>query len=248
LVLNATNTYTGTAMNAAGSLLINGFQPQSPIVLTGGLLGGTGTVGTVTKLGALAATVAPGASPGILSTSNATFTSPTTFAVELSGTTPGTGYDQLNVNGTVTLSNAFLSTSLGLDPPVGTAYTIINNDGTDAVLGTFNARPEGSIASVGGKPFQITYPGGTGNDVVLTRLGSSLTFTSIARMMNAQGLLQATGGLSGFDYTIQAATNLTGPIQWSNIGSAIASGAGTISFTDTNAPAVPQRFYRLRWP
>ncbi len=54
------------------------------------------------------------------------------------------------------------------------------------------------------------------------------------------------GGLSGFDYAIQAATNLTGPIQWSDFGSAIASGAGTISFTDTNAPALPQRFQRLR--
>jgi hypothetical protein len=53
---------------------------------------------------------------------------------------------------------------------VGTSFTLINNDGTDAVVGTFKGLPEGATLTSGGMTFQISYVGGTGNDVVLTRI------------------------------------------------------------------------------
>jgi hypothetical protein len=45
---------------------------------------------------------------------------------------------------------------------------LINNDGTDAVAGTFNGVAEGdTVTASGGQNFTISYAGGDGNDVVL---------------------------------------------------------------------------------
>ena len=56
----------------------------------------------------------------------------------------------------------------GFDPSVGTAFTIIANDGGDAVAGTFAGLAEGATFQSGAALFSISYAGGDGNDVVLT--------------------------------------------------------------------------------
>src|SRR5207244_11486023 len=99
---------------------------------------------------------------------NVTLTNLATFLVELNGTNVGTSYDQLNVIGTVNLANCALSISLGYTPALGDVFTIIANDATDTVTGTFAALPEGARFITANTTFQITYAGGSGNDVVLT--------------------------------------------------------------------------------
>jgi fibronectin-binding autotransporter adhesin len=90
--------------------------------------------------------------------------------VTLNGTTAGTGYDQLSVTGTVNLAGATLNVNLAFTPALGSAFMLIQNDGTDAVVGTFAGLPQGTTLSLSGMTFQISYMGGTGNDVVLTRI------------------------------------------------------------------------------
>jgi hypothetical protein len=57
---------------------------------------------------------------------------------------------------------------------VGTAFTILNNQGSSAIKGTFAGLPDGSTftVKVGGTvmTFRISYVGGTGNDVTLKRI------------------------------------------------------------------------------
>ena len=116
-------------------------------------------------------TLSPGASAGKLSTSGVKFTSGATFKAELGGTVAGTGHDQLNVTGGVTLGGATLQTSLinGFQPSTSSdqSFIIIANDGADAVVGTFAGLAEGASLTVGGRNLTITYKGDTGNDVVL---------------------------------------------------------------------------------
>ncbi|MCP4878881.1 MAG: hypothetical protein GY896_25795, partial [Gammaproteobacteria bacterium] len=108
---------------------------------------------------------------GILSSNSFAMTSGR-IGIDIDGSAPGTDYDQLDVTGTVTLDNPQLRVSLLSLPPVpGSTYVIVANDGTDAVIGTFNGLPEGATFSVDGTTFQITYVGGTGNDIVLTAQG-----------------------------------------------------------------------------
>jgi fibronectin-binding autotransporter adhesin len=252
LTLNGSNTYTGATSISQGTLVVNGAQPASPIVLSGPsacFLSGTGAVGTITASSSSSATLWPGgASPGILTASNVTLNSSVFLRIRLNGPGAGAGYDQLNVNGSVSLSNAILQVTLGFTPAVGESFVLVNNDGSDAVNGTFGGLPEGAVLNVSGVPFRISYTAGSGNDVVLTRISPPTAFDAISVLTNASTHLQATGALAGFSYFIQAATNLNPVIQWTNVGSVVPGSNGIVSFTDTNAPLFPMRFYRMLSP
>jgi hypothetical protein len=120
-------------------------------------------------------TLSPGASPGSLAAAGLTFESDATFVVELNGPVAGTGYDQITVTGPVALNNATLTVTLGFTPDNGQAFTIIAQQGDDAVSGTFKALPEGSTFLINGTEFGITYVGGDGHDVVLIAAPGSVT-------------------------------------------------------------------------
>ena len=174
LRLTGNNTYSGTTTLAAGALWVDGSQPQSSVQIHSARLLGGGTVGHVSFAGSPAAMITPGASPGILTCGNfnANAVGGGTLAVDLNGISPGSGHDQVNVRGTVNLTGLTLNGSLGFAPAVGTSFTIINNDGTDAVIGTFTGLPQDAEFDIGGGLFQISYIGGTGNDMVLTLLSA----------------------------------------------------------------------------
>ncbi|HEV8267133.1 MAG TPA: autotransporter, partial [Thermoanaerobaculia bacterium] len=176
LTLLANNNYSlGTTVNG-GTLLVNGTQAQSTAVNANAKLGGSGAVGAVTSTGG---TISPGQSPGILSTGNLSLNASSTFNVELNGTTPGTGYDRVAVNGSVTLGSAALQVAVGYTPSPGDTFTIIQNDGTgDAVTGTFSGLANGAMfVPTGSYQFQIFYNGGDGNDVVLSYVGCVTDFS-----------------------------------------------------------------------
>jgi hypothetical protein len=124
---------------------------------------------------------------------------------------------------------------------------IIQNDGADAVNGTFNGLPEGAVFGIGGAPFQITYQGGQGsNDVVLTQIGlpTPPQISGITSLPNGQ--IQLTGsGIAGSSYTVLANTNLA-TTNWISLGTIAAAQNGALSFTDPDAPKYSMRFYRFR--
>jgi hypothetical protein len=75
------------------------------------------------------------------------------------------------VVGAVEIDNAGLNVELGAQTRPGDEFVIIANDGTDPVRGAFAGLPEGSVITApGGAKLQISYAGGDGNDVALTRL------------------------------------------------------------------------------
>ncbi|BAQ60477.1 alkaline phosphatase [Geminocystis sp. NIES-3708] len=78
-------------------------------------------------------------------------------------------FDTLNLTGAVDLVGSTLNLDISnYTPTADTVYTLINNDGTDAVTGTFTGLAEGAtVATIGGDKLLITYQGGTGNDVQL---------------------------------------------------------------------------------
>ncbi len=136
-------------------------------VKSGGTLMGSGATQAVTvQSGGI---VAPGHSPGCLNTGNLTLNG--IYQVQIGGTDPCTGYDQIKVTGTVDVNGATPDVTLynGFVPKVGQSYTIISNDGTDAVAGLFAGLAEGGTITNQGVTYSVTYKGGEGgNDVVLT--------------------------------------------------------------------------------
>jgi hypothetical protein len=104
-----------------------------------------------------------------LNFSSLSFAAGSDLSIAINGTTVDspTGYRQLNVVGAVNLTGVDLLLSGAYTPVGGETFTIVNNDGNDPIIGTFNGLPEGATASINGIPFRITYTGNTGNDVVL---------------------------------------------------------------------------------
>ena len=171
-ILTATNPYSGATTVTAGTLRVNGTNANSPVTINGGTLSGTGTVNTVALSGG---NLSPGATTGILNTGNLTFTGGT-FNAALASTS---SYSQANVTGTVTLgSNTTLTLSPTFTPVTGNTFTIINNDGSDAVSGTFKGLAEGGSVTISGVSYTISYQGGTGNDVVLTANNTTVSTTT----------------------------------------------------------------------
>ena len=64
-------------------------------------------------------------------------------------------------------------------PAIGDTFTIINNDGSDAVTGTFDGLAQGATITDGNVTFTISYTGGNGNDVVLTTTDVTYTWSGL---------------------------------------------------------------------
>ncbi|MEL0169538.1 MAG: Ig-like domain-containing protein, partial [Pseudomonadaceae bacterium] len=167
LTLSATNTATSTLTAAAGTVLINGSYDGQVSAQSTGTVGGNGTLNGLVAIFS-GGTLAAGSSPGSLTINgNLQLETGSTLAVDISGTTAGTEYDQLIVNGTVTINSAELTVNLGsYTPPTSSTFTIISNDGVDAITGSFAALTEGSTLS--GTNLSLSYAGDDGNDLTLS--------------------------------------------------------------------------------
>jgi autotransporter-associated beta strand protein len=155
----------------AGTLIVTG--SIGDVSVTTGTLAGGGTTGAITSNNQ--GVVSPGVSTGagvLTANGDVTFNDASSFSVDLNGFTPGSNYDQLRVSGQVDLGAALVLRSVfppGAVLPPGSQFVIVDNDGTDPVVGTFNGLPEGAILIVNQSiPLRVSYVGGDGNDVTLT--------------------------------------------------------------------------------
>lgn len=172
VVLGGANTYTGPTTVSAGTLILNGsVQSAVNVGSTATLAGAGGSIAGPVTVSGSSSKIAPGpltsagnasAGPGQLNiTGNLTLASTATYAVELSGTTPGNAvfnYDQIKVTGgaTVTGSTLTVTTINGFQPQPGNIFYILAQGGT-AAPGTFLNRAEGSTFTLGTQTAKITY-------------------------------------------------------------------------------------------
>ena len=110
---------------------------------------------------------------------------------------PGTGYDVVAAQGSLTLGGATFSLSLGFAPSVGQVFMILDNDAAEPVVGTFAGLPEATIFTAGGATFHISYKGGNGNDVQLSVLPVTPTLIGTASpSVDLGGAINDTGTLN----------------------------------------------------
>ncbi len=170
--------YTGGFDIQGGTLSFNSTFTQAITVASGGTLGGTGTLSSVTL--ASGAKVAPGNSIGTLNiTGDFGFVSGTTFAVEVDS---AGNSDLLDATGTVTIDSGAVvtvnpenGTDSGSTYSASTTYTILTGD--TAVTGTF-----GSVSD--NFAFLDSALSYDANNVYLTLTRSKNDFGSIAQNAN----------------------------------------------------------------
>ncbi len=184
--LAGASNYTGpTTIDATGTLIVNGSIVSPTTANTGATLMGTGQLGATTILGG--GLYAPGVYGIGTQTVNGNFTLGTGAIYEVEANAAGQG-DKVIVNGAVNLTGSVLRVlaEAGNYKP-NTKYVIIDNDGVDAVAGTF-ASVTANLAFL--KP-TVIYNGGTGNDVVLTLERNATLFTSVADTRNQRAVAGA---------------------------------------------------------
>jgi autotransporter-associated beta strand protein len=245
LIFAGTNLHSGMVQCSAGTLQVDGDQ-SLPLtrITSGGRLQGSGFVGVLDINGG-GAEIAPGSSPGVLTCShyNADGTGGATLEIELNGPAPGSGYDQLNVTGTVTLTNTILAASLNFASALSNQFVIINNEGTGPVLGTFTAKPQGFIFAIGSELFRISYVGGDGNDVVLTQVSGTPARPRLNIELISPVAVRLMWPTNPPGFNLEFNTNLASPAGWLP-ESVLPLVVGTNNIV-TNATSDAQKFYRL---
>ena len=163
VTLTGANIFDGTTTVSAGTLLVTGALANSTAVTvaSGATLGGTGSIAgavTIQSGGVLAPGVAgTNNGAGTLTLANGlTIASGGTLSVDIAGSAAGTGYDQVSVTGTVTVTGATVTVTHSYVPGTGDTYRLISNDGTDAITGTFASLAEGGTLTAGGNGTVLT--------------------------------------------------------------------------------------------
>jgi hypothetical protein len=213
---NSNTLIMASYRQTAGATLLNGGLLAAPLVdIQAGSLNGSGAVYYALEN---SGTLIPGDSAGLIEI-NGDFTQLASGAlnIDIGGATPGSQFDQLGVHGAVVLSGE-LNVSLMNDfvPVANLPITIIRNDGSNSVVGTFNGLSEGAILVVGNSRFVVSYAGGDGNDVTLTSLNAPpVAVNDIYTISQGMPLLVSGPGVLGNDSDVDGnsltASIVTGP-------------------------------------
>jgi len=152
---------------AGGTFIANpsdtSLEDSNILVSNGGTLKGTGSIGPTTVNSG--GTLSTGNSPGCITLATLTMNSGSSFAQEITGTTPCTDFDETTVTGAANLGNATLNMTITGTPTAGSVYTIIS---AASVTGTFNGLANGASIISGGTLFTINY---NATNVTLTAIG-----------------------------------------------------------------------------
>jgi uncharacterized repeat protein (TIGR01451 family) len=137
-VVNGTVAFNGGFSQSAGTSTVGAgatLSSPTPILLSGGLLTGTGTIAADVTNGG---TVQPGASPGLL-TINGDYAQTSTgiLNIELQGTAAGTQYDRLAITGDAMLDGTLNATLTGgFVPADGNTFDILTFASSTGVFAT----------------------------------------------------------------------------------------------------------------
>lgn len=173
LILTGAISHTGGTTVREGTLRLDGATVTGNVVVeSGAVLGGSGTIGSGLITVQAGGTLAPGATPGILTVDQLLLENGSVFEVELFGTTAGSGYDQVIVTGDIDIeTGAILDLALNFNARREDTFTIAESLETSGFF-TYGSTllSEGDSFNVDSYVFGITYAGGAGNDIVLTVL------------------------------------------------------------------------------
>ncbi|WP_425614617.1 cohesin domain-containing protein [Anatilimnocola sp. NA78] len=223
---------TGTLNSAGGNVVLN---PATSISFA------TSGVDVVTGAGTLS------------------FGSGDDLTLAINGLTPDIQHQQLNVAGQLNLMGLDLILT-GSAPSLNDSFIIVNNDGSEPIVGRFTGLPEGAILAVNGVLKRITYIGGDGNDVALlantlptisplstVNVLEDVTLTSIPLAGLSAGSESQAFAISAVSdnpalipivNVVHSGTNATGSLTFTPVANANGSAAVTVSVRDAGFDGV----------
>jgi autotransporter-associated beta strand protein len=251
LILRGNNSYSGVSTVNGEGLYVDGSQPASDIVVhSPAWVGGWGSVGTVNCQGG-GFYPYPNSGYKSLYSKDVTLDNASTFGVTIQAFQTPAAPSFLTVTGAVDLGGCkfygVLYTNTTFQPGIGAQFMLIQNDGNEPINATFSGLPEGAKFKFGGRQWQITYKGGTGNDVVLSLLSVQLPLSTDQAVVNqTDKWVHVYGtGTPGIDYELHASTNLT---TWIKVDDAYNLNGALKAIDGSWWDGVPHCFYRFYQP
>ncbi len=223
-----TITNPGTANLNLGAITTDGTHPGDFSVDASGMLASVVPGGSTTFTVVFTPGSGGSRSAAIHITSNVSGEK-NPFDIALSGSGSNSLAPTFNNGSDIGLtSNGFTATgltlgtvTLGFSPSLGQGLTLVNNTGAGAVSGTFAGLPEGGgvAETFGGNTefFTISYTGGSGNDITLTRVAgpgqaTAYAWANFAGMPGADGSVDGTGTAARFSNPNGVAVDASGNI------------------------------------
>ncbi len=265
-----------------GEMFLQGADVSIPIEVAEGVVDATGLTlpqpvfldgGTLRALGNLAGGVTSLTGGGRLEAGNSFgsvselaagplfLNGASTVALDVVNAASTANYDHLVVTGSVSLGGAVLEIGYlgGFSVSIGESIIPLFNDGSDAIVGTFAGLPQGALipipAANGGGGWIISYTGGTGNDVSLTRVtvpAGDLNATITGFFLGApdgngnRPLTLTARGVPGLNYQRETSPNLViWTLEGAPVTAAPATGAFSLDFI-ASPPVRPNLFLRIR--
>ncbi len=196
-ILTGTLSFTGAYTQTGGVTALEGGSLSSTQTLTiqGGVLTGIGTIfANVVNGGELGPGASIGMDVGILNLAgNYTQTTTGSLHIQLFDVGAGIGFDQFRVAGAVTLEGG-INLALESTIPLSGEIIFLDNDATDGVTGTFVGLPQNTFVMLNDDLYQLSYSGGSGNDVSLQRV-VGITITNVS-------LPEGDLGITDFIFTV----------------------------------------------
>ena len=232
LTINSGGSISLDGANNVDSLVIAGGGPQATFVFTDDDGFTLGAANTDNELNLTDFTAA------FLSAANGTVTFRPEQRLNLG--IGAAGNDQISVTGGVTLNTALTLNQTGT-LATDTTFLLLDNDGTDAISGTFNGLPEGALVPGINPPARISYLGGDGNDITIR------TAEALAVDIATDGKSATFRDVDGDFVTIKTTKGTFTPASFSGYKTGIISGAQLqtltldSTFTSANITITAQR-------
>ncbi|BAQ65372.1 choice-of-anchor Q domain-containing protein [Geminocystis sp. NIES-3709] len=136
-----------------------------------------------------------------------------------------TDFDRVQVNGTVNINGVTLNfDNSGINSSTITSneIIIINNDGSDPIVGAFSNYTDGSLVTINDLTYLLNYQGGDGNDVSLNLAESNITIDANNNLVITDILLTNTNDrwTISFDGSDIIVTDTNGNLITTNIAGA----------------------------
>jgi trimeric autotransporter adhesin len=228
------NVYLTSNISRSSATAINLVSGASIGAITGSLDSGGGNINATPAAFAYASNSGVDFTTGAGSTFK--IANGQTLRLAIGAAVVDSGYEQLNVAGRVDISGVTLSLDALAVPTGGESFTIINNDGADAITGSFVGLPEGTVIPNffgSGLNATITYVGGSGNDCVITVTPGASTLQFSA----ATGSIGENGGTITLTVTRTGSTTIAAAVDYATANGTATGGASCaagVDFVNTN--------------
>ncbi|MGH7940209.1 MAG: family 16 glycosylhydrolase [Limisphaerales bacterium] len=237
LTVAGANPFSGTVTNWQGSLIING-SLACPLTAAAGSLGGHGTISGATSIES-GATLAPAnLGAGALTFGNSLTLNSAAASIFNINKSLKTN-DSVHVAGSLVLAGTLIVTNLSGNLAAGDTFTLFTAGSFSGDFSTFTLPQLGT-----GLEWNTNALANGVLSVISTVVPEIKAVTR-----QADGNYDFNGdGAAYTTYALEAATNLSQPVAWLVITSAIADASGAFQLSDVEATNFADRFYRVTQP